>query len=199
MTASERSGKWSGSFCFLREEKVVEGLGVGIGGQRCALLRGQLDNAVPALGGAHNATDGGEARAFEGARDDAVGGNHELFNERRRPIFYDGRDADDLIGNQHGLSLDGLEFERAVLKAAALHALRGGVLQLELRGEVRAGGNLRRRRGFAFEPRADARVRQLRAVAHQCAVGFFIGSDSIGVDQNTRPPRPRDLHFRSER
>ena len=125
-----------------------------------------------------------EARpsAFKRARDDAVGRNHELFDDRRGAVFYDGRDSDDLVGHQHRLRLDGLEFKRAVLIAASCHALRGCVLQLKLRGKIGACGNFGRRRGFAVKPGADAWIRQLRPVAHQCAVGFFVGSGSVGVD-----------------
>jgi hypothetical protein len=45
----------------------------------------------------------------------------------------------------HGARLDGLKIERAMLEAAAHHALRRRILQLELRGQIGAGGHLGRR------------------------------------------------------
>ena len=121
-------------------------------------------------------------RILEGARDDAVGRDHELFNERRGAILLDGRNADDLVGNEHRPRLDGFKIERAVLEAVAAHALRGRVLQFELRGEIGVGGHFGRRGGCAFEPRSDAGIGQLRAIVHQGAVDLAIGGGAIGVD-----------------
>ena len=112
-------GKVVGVLLLLREQEVVEGLGVGLGGQRCAQSRGQLDDAVPALGRAHDAADGGHAGVLEGARDDAVGRHHELLNQRRGAVLLQARDLDGLIGQHHRARFDGLQIERAVLEAAA--------------------------------------------------------------------------------
>ena len=62
-----------------------------------------------------------------------------------------------------------------MLEAAAHHALSRRVLELELGGQIGAGGYLGGGWTGAFEPSADAVVGQLGAVADQGAVGFAIG------------------------
>ena len=166
-------------FC---EENVIEGLRIRLGGERVAPGLGQFDDAVPALGRAHDAADGRQVRTLEGACNDAVGRDHELFNERRGAILLDGRNADDLVGNQHRPGLDGFKVERTVLEAIAAHALRGRVLQFELRGEIGIGSHFGRRGGCAFEPRSHAGIGQLRAIVHQGAVDLLVGGGAIGSD-----------------
>ena len=73
-------------------------------------------------------------------------------------------------------------------KRLAAHALRGLVLQLELRGQIGVGGHLGRRGAVAFQPRAHAVVGQLRAVAHQRAIGLAVGAVA------RRRPRELDHH-----
>ena len=91
--------------------------------------------------------------------------------------------ADGLIALHHRPRLDGLKIERAMLEAVANHALRRFVLQLELRGKIGAGCHFGRSRAAALKPRAYAVVSQLRAIAHQRAIGLAVRS--------TRPSSPR--------
>ena len=168
-------GKVLGVLLLLRQQKVVERLRVRLGGQRGAQPRGQLDNAVPALGRAHDAANGGHAGLLEGPRDDAVGRHHELLNQRGGAALFEARNLDCLLGQHHWPGLDGFQIERAMLEAAADHALRRRVLQLELRGQSR-----RWRPPWPAPlpclPATHQRViGQLRTVAHQRAIGLAIG------------------------
>ncbi len=149
------------------------------------------DDAVPALGRAHDAADGGDARLLKGPGDDAVGRHHELLDERGGAILLQAGDLDRLLGQHHGAGFDGFQIERAVLEALAEHALGRRVLQLELRGQVGAGGHLGRRGSLALQPGSHRVVGQLRAVAHQRAINLSVGDRARLVhgkfdDQATR-------------
>ena len=136
---------------------------------------------------------------FEGAGDHAVGRHHELLNQRGGAVLFEARDVDGLIGQHHGPGFNGLKIERAMLEAAAHHALGGRVLKLELRGQIGAGGNLGRRGAVALKPCAHAVIGQLRAVAHQRAVGLAIGSRAGRVHGILDHHAPRGLDSRSAR
>src|SRR6185503_2089684 len=69
-------------------------------------------------------------------------------------------EIDDRTALDHRMRLGGREIERTVGMAKLPQALRGLVLQLELRGELGVG----RRRPAAVEPGTDAFVDQLRLV-----------------------------------
>ena len=150
-------GKVIGIFLPLREEEFVECLRVRIGGQRGALLRGQLDDAVPAFGTCTmRRMDAMPALSKVRATTPLEATMNSSISEVAR--FFSMGAMPTICRSPYRPRLDGLEIERAMLKAAARHALRGCVLQLELGGKIGARGNFGGRRGCALKPRAYAWV-----------------------------------------
>ena len=161
-----------GVLLFLRQQEVVESLGIGLDRQLCSQPRGHFDDAIPTLGSAHDAADGGHAGVFKGAGDDAVGRHHELLNQRRGAILFQLLNLHRLPGHHHRARFYRLQVQRSVLEAPANHALRSSVLQLELCSQIGAGCNLGWSRTTSLKPRAHAVVCQLRAVVHQCPISL---------------------------
>ena len=82
-----------------------------------------------------------------------------------------------------------------MLEPPAHHALRGRVLKLELSGQVGVRSHLGRRSRGSFQPRTNAGVSQLRAVAHQRAVSFAIGCCSRRIHRVLNDDRDTVLIF----
>jgi hypothetical protein len=115
-------------------EEVVEGDGVGFGGERGSLLLGEGDDAVPALGDDYDALEAAAAAVAEGAGHDAVGGDHEVFDEIHGAVLGGVFEADDAAVDDDGVGFGLVELERAGGDAGGVEELGGLVLELELGG-----------------------------------------------------------------
>ena len=102
----------------------------------------------------------------EEARHDPVGGNHQVFDQFRRAAALQLHEIAQRIVLEHRTRLDRRQRECAHLVAASFQRLRGAVLLAQVGLEPGNIGDLRRHRPFALEPRSEARVRELRAIAH---------------------------------
>ena len=105
--ASDRSGKCSGSVSFWRVRKSSKLPGIGRVREGGVLLAGNLDDAVPAFGGAHDAPDGGVVFGGQEAGGGAVGGDHEVFDDLHGLIFLFDFEVADLIAIEDGAGFDG--------------------------------------------------------------------------------------------
>ena len=90
-----------GCLSFLQEG--VECSGIRLRGKLSAMLRRQLDDAGPAFGRFHPASDGTHLRVLKSARHHAVGGNHEILDEFAGAILLSGVDTLHLAVGDHGL------------------------------------------------------------------------------------------------
>ena len=57
--AQRKVGKGPGIRGLGRDQELLEGFGVGVGGERGAAAGGQLDNQIPMFGRAHDSPQGG--------------------------------------------------------------------------------------------------------------------------------------------
>ncbi len=71
------------------------------------------------------------------ARNDSVGGNHEVFDQIRGAVLLLLHDIDDLIVQHKGMHLVGLQVERTVLEALGLELLRDFILKFQLCLQIR--------------------------------------------------------------
>ena len=152
------------------EEKRVERARIGRRRKRVAGRGGDLDDAVPAGRRPHDAANRREAVRVEKARGDAVGGDHEIFDQRLGAIRHLGLQIAQRVAVEVGPRLDRRELERSQLVASAAEGLSDAVLKLQLRVDSR-----RRRRRFgqgaaARQPRIDAVVGQLGVIAYARAI-----------------------------
>ena len=95
----------------------------------------------------------------QGAGNDSVGGDHEIFDQLGGAILLLLDDVGDLVVDEHGTDFDGFDIERAMPVALLLERLRDGVLQFELRLQVGGGRNFRRRGAVPSSQAADRRCR----------------------------------------
>src|SRR4029077_3875424 len=132
-------------------------------------LRGcELRDAIPALGSFHDAAQRGDIE--QGAGDDFVGGDHEVFDEIGGRILLFFYNVDDLVVQHDGTDFDGLDVQGAVQIALLLQCLRHTVLQFQLGLQVGRSGHLRRRRSGSFEPGSDRVVGELGFVTNNRAI-----------------------------
>ncbi len=171
-----------GSFAALQE--LIEGAGIGRGREGFAVARGQFHDARPALGSLDDAPNGTDAGVHEGPRHDAVGGDHEIFNQRARAIFLASVDALHFAVGHNGFGLDAVDVQRAQAMAFIEQNLRRFVLQFELFRESGGGGNLGRRGGCPFKPRPDSVVGQLRLIADQRGINGCGRDRTIAADDH---------------
>ena len=144
-----------------------------------AEVRRKGDDALPALGGAEDPPQRGEAACLEELRGHAVGGDHEVLDQLPRAVRLVGSEIGEHVTVEHRPGLERLEAQRAAVMAQRLHRLRDPILKPELRVEAGDRGDARRRRRRAVEPRGDGVVGELGVVddaraidvaARRCAV-----------------------------
>ena len=102
----------------------------------------------------------------EEARDDSVGGDHQVLDQFRRAVHLLLGEVAQRILLEDGPRFDRLQRQRAHLMPLLLQRLRRQVLLAQVRLESVDVRDLRRHRALSFEPRADAWIRQLGAIAH---------------------------------
>ncbi len=156
-------------------QELGERLAVGPLREASAVVRCKLHEPRPSLRRADDAPQGRRAVPLEEPRDHPVGGDHELLDERARPVALARLHVEHLAVREHRLRLVGLELERAMLVAQHRQAPRGRVLQPQIAVEPRNGADAGRRRRCIFEPGADLVVRQLRVIADDGAIDVAAG------------------------
>ena len=101
---------------FRRSQEIVQGFGVGLRGKFLALCGGELHDAVPALGSAHDAAQG--RNIFQLARDHSIRGNHKVFDQLGGAVLLLLHDIDHLFVQHQRMNFVGLKVQRAVLRGA---------------------------------------------------------------------------------
>jgi hypothetical protein len=110
--------------------------------------------------------------------------NHEVFDQLLRPVRQFAGKLDDGVALDAGTRLDRLELQRAMLMTRGAQALGRAVLNSQVVGETGDRPDRRRHRARPFEPRADAAVRELGAVAHRRGVHARRPGRPRGVDRH---------------
>ena len=94
-------------------EEVVERDGIGLGGEACAAalatFLGEGNDAIPARGDADDALQAGAAAVAEGAGHDAVGGDHEVFDEVHGAVLEDFAEIGNVAVGDDGVGFGALE------------------------------------------------------------------------------------------
>ena len=152
------------------DEERRQRRGIGRGRQRVAESGGDLADLLPALRGPHHAAKRREALVLQVARGDAVGRDHEVLDQLRRPVPLLLLEVDDVAVGHDRARLEHLEVERAVLVPAGRERLRDAILQPDLRIDAGCGGHRRGHGSLAVEPGPDAAVGELRLVPDARAV-----------------------------
>jgi hypothetical protein len=97
---------------------------------RFALLRRELHNPPPALGGLYHASDRRDIVGLQHSRDHSVSGDHEVFDEFSRTIFCLLLNADNFIVENYGAGFNGFDVQGAMPIPLIPECLRIPVLQL---------------------------------------------------------------------
>jgi hypothetical protein len=153
----------------LQQERVQRGR-VGVAREVFAEVGGERDDALPAFGRAHDATENGKPVRLEITRDRAVGCDHEVFDQRPRAVRLLRRQRGDLVAIHLGAELDRLEVERAVRVALGLEPLCDGVLELEVVRQARHRRGRGRQRPAVLEPGPQGPIGELRVVVDEGAI-----------------------------
>ena len=178
----ERSAKASGRRGFPAGQKFGERLRVGRRGQRVASRGRHGHDAVPSFGLFHHPADRRKPTRVQEPRGDAVGGHHQILDQRLRAVRLLGGQLAQRVAVKLRPRLQRHEVERAVLVAPAAEGLRHAVLQLQLHVHSRHGRRGSRQGTGACQPRADAVVGELRPVLDQRAVHVRCAQAAVGRD-----------------
>ena len=186
---SERSVKRFGSESCWSRRNSESATAFGLGRQRRAARRRDVDDAVPATRRPDDAPERGEEALLEEARGHAVRGDHQVLDDLATAALVDERERDDLAVLRDGAGFGRLELECAVLDATTTKPPRRLFLHEQLIAERGVLRDLGRRLAATIEPRAHVLVDELRVVAQARAV--HLGRDD-------RPVRG-DRHVRHDR
>ena len=135
---------------------------------------------------------------FEEARDDPVGRDHEVLDQVPGAVRLLRREPAHGVAVELRPRLHGFELERAVVVAVRLQLLRQAVLELQVLRQPGNGGDRRRQRAVALEPRADRMVGELRVVVHEGAVDLRLAAHAVAADRDLHHHR-ETVHVRVER
>ena len=93
----------------------------------------------------HDAADGRGPAAVEEPRDNAVGGNHQVLDQRLRAVRQFGRQVAQRLSVEAHAHFGELEIERAEFVPMAGERLREAVLEVQLLAHARCPGVRRQR------------------------------------------------------
>ncbi len=139
-------------------------LRIGRVGQRRPVLRGDLDDPLPAFGRAHHAPDRRELLRHEKLRHRAVGRDHEILDDLFRAVLLIDFQIAQLLAVEDRPGLQRFQAERAMLVAVFVQFLGGRVLQAQILRQAGDRGDRFRRLSLAVQPRGHAAVGQLGVV-----------------------------------
>ena len=119
MTESDRSEKSWGIFGALALEKALRPAESGSDGSVLCRSGGELDDAIPALGGADDAADVEPAGGEQGVGHGLVGADHELLDELGGAVVEAFFEAFDLTIDDERIGLDTAELDGSLAARSA--------------------------------------------------------------------------------
>ena len=128
-------------------------------------------------------------------RGDAIGGDHELFDQLFRSIGFIGKQIAQDAPAEHRLCFDRFQVERAARAAHGAQRLRHFILGTKLLIHARHSGHPRGRRAGAGKPRAHGVVRQLGAIDDPGAIQIRLHDHTRGIDGHVGNERETFLIF----
>ena len=165
-------------------------LGIGILGKLEGMLCGDLHDSIPSLGNAHHATDGGDISSGEVAHRHAVGGNHEVLDDLLGPVLFLHLQIADFVALKYRLGLNGLQAERALSMAKALHLLGGLILEQQILGQPLFGCHRLWHGRLSLQPGTHAIVGQLGMITYCRSVDVRVQERSVRAEWSSPLPWP---------
>jgi len=148
------------------------------------VLLGQLDNAIPTLGSADHATQGGQRLGGKIARRHAVGRDHEIGDDVLGAVAGFHGHLADFIAGEYRFCLQGFETQRPVDLAEVFHPLRRLVLQPQILGQPGHRGEGLWHRAIAVQPGRHAVIGQLGLIADPRPVNVGVCERAVAADHH---------------
>jgi len=134
------------------------------------VLSREVDDPVPALGRAHDPSDGGEVLRGEIPGGHAVGGDHEILDDLRGAVLVFGFESADVVALKDRPRLDGLQAQRAVDVAQRLEALGDPILHAQVLRQAGHALNVLGDGAAPVQPGGDAAIGELGVIADACPI-----------------------------
>ena len=128
-------------------------------------------------------------------RGDAVGGDHEVFDQSAGPVLLLLAQGHDCLALEERLRLERLEVERAALEPQSPELARGGVLNAELVFETGDAADRVGRGRLRVEPGRDGVVGKLGAVVHDRRKNIRVAHRAVRADRHLDDDRQPVLPF----
>ena len=113
-----------------------------------------------------------------------VGSDHEILDDGLGGVRFFGFQCSELIAVKYGLSLDGLEAQRAVRVPVVAHGLGDLILEAQVLIQAFDGSNRRGHAPGTIQPGGHAVIGKLGLVVHLSPVDIRLLHDTLGVNDH---------------